>query len=347
LTGNITSHTHSQYITGNQTVTLSGDITGSGTTGITTTLSNTGVSAGTYKSVTVDAKGRVTGGSNPSTLAGYGITDALPLAGGTISGNLTVTGNLTLNGSTTTINSTVTTLDDPVITLGGDTLPTTNDGKDRGIEYKWHNGTTGKTGFFGVDSSTGYLSFIPDATNSSEVFSGTLGDFQATNFRGNLVGNADTATKLSSSKTISLTGDITGSVSTDLSGAVSIATTIAANSVVLGTDTTGNYAGTIAVSGTGLSLTGVAGEGTAYTITSNATNANTASTIVARDGSGNFSAGTITAALSGNSSTATKLQTARTLTISGTGISSTGGSFDGSGNVAIAMSIDTIDGGTW
>lgn len=39
-------------------------------------LSKTGVAAGTYKSVTVDVKGRVTGGTNPTTLAGYGITDA-------------------------------------------------------------------------------------------------------------------------------------------------------------------------------------------------------------------------------------------------------------------------------
>jgi len=37
-----------------------------------------GVSAGTYRSVTVDKRGRVTGGTNPTTLAGYGITDALP-----------------------------------------------------------------------------------------------------------------------------------------------------------------------------------------------------------------------------------------------------------------------------
>ena len=35
-----------------------------------------GVTAGTYKSVTVDVKGHVTAGTNPTTLAGYGITDA-------------------------------------------------------------------------------------------------------------------------------------------------------------------------------------------------------------------------------------------------------------------------------
>lgn len=39
-------------------------------------LATTGVSASTYKSVTVDAYGRVTAGTNPTTLAGYGITDA-------------------------------------------------------------------------------------------------------------------------------------------------------------------------------------------------------------------------------------------------------------------------------
>lgn len=39
-----------------------------------------GVTAGTYKSVTVDANGHVTAGSNPTTLAGYGITDAVNVA---------------------------------------------------------------------------------------------------------------------------------------------------------------------------------------------------------------------------------------------------------------------------
>ena len=37
---------------------------------------NSGVTAGTYRSVTVNAQGHVTAGTNPTTLAGYGITDA-------------------------------------------------------------------------------------------------------------------------------------------------------------------------------------------------------------------------------------------------------------------------------
>lgn len=42
-------------------------------------LATTGVSASTYRSVTVDAYGRVTAGTNPTTLSGYGITDAQSL----------------------------------------------------------------------------------------------------------------------------------------------------------------------------------------------------------------------------------------------------------------------------
>ncbi len=111
-------------------------------------------------------------------------------AGGnvTVADNLIVSGNLTVNGSTTTVNSTVTTLDDPVITLGGDTAPTSDDSKDRGIEYRWHNGTSAKIGFFGLDDSTGKFTFIPDAINTSEVFTGTKGTIDAYVDMSNIVG---------------------------------------------------------------------------------------------------------------------------------------------------------------
>ena len=70
-------NTTPNYLTTNQTITVTGDATGSGATSLTLTLANSGVISGTYKSVTVDAKGRVTAGSNPTTLSGYGITDAV------------------------------------------------------------------------------------------------------------------------------------------------------------------------------------------------------------------------------------------------------------------------------
>ena len=144
------------------------------------------------------------GGTGFNTLAGAGIaTLASPTFTGTLgcadltsSGNVIIGGNLTVNGTTVTVNSTVTTIDDPILTLGGDTAPVDDDGKDRGIEFRWHNGSLAKRGFFGFDDSTGYMTFIPDATNSSEVFDGARGDIQATNFRGSLIGNADTASNV-------------------------------------------------------------------------------------------------------------------------------------------------------
>jgi hypothetical protein len=96
----------------------------------------------------------------------------------TVGNNLTVTGNLTVNGTTTTVNSTTVTLDDPIFTLGGDTAPSSDDNKDRGIEFRWHNGTSAKLGFFGFNDDSGKFTFIPDASNSSEVFSGTVGDVE-------------------------------------------------------------------------------------------------------------------------------------------------------------------------
>ena len=51
------------YITANQSIALSGDVVGTGSTSITSTLSATGVTPGTYSKVTVDAKGRATGGA--------------------------------------------------------------------------------------------------------------------------------------------------------------------------------------------------------------------------------------------------------------------------------------------
>lgn len=74
---------------------------------------------------------------------------------------------------------------------------------------------------------------------------------------------------------------------------------------------------TMAVSGTGLSGSDTYdGSGsTTFTVTSNATSSNTASTIVARDGSGDFSAGTITATLSGNATSATSATTATNVTL--------------------------------
>lgn len=75
------------------TITGTGALSGGGTLeqNRTITHTNSGVTAGTYKSVTVNAYGHVTAGTNPTTISGYGITDA-KIANGTITlGSKTIT----------------------------------------------------------------------------------------------------------------------------------------------------------------------------------------------------------------------------------------------------------------
>ena len=75
-------------------------------------------------------------------------------------------------------------------------------------------------------------------------------ELQCYTFINNLSGVqvADTATALANARTIALSGDVTATgVSFDGTGNITLSTTIAANSVALGTDTTGNYVATIVV----------------------------------------------------------------------------------------------------
>ena len=187
----------------------------------------------------------------------------------TIGGSLTVTENLVVSGSVVTVNSTVVTIDDPIFTLGGDTAPTVDDGKDRGIEFRWYDGgeEEAKVGFFGFDSSTGKFAFIPDATNSSEVFSGNRGEIDANidwarvinkpsstiTLLGDVSGGATMFDLGSASITVTVekdfnlvfTGDVTGSGTVSNLDSASISLTVAPNSVALGTDTTGDYVANI------------------------------------------------------------------------------------------------------
>lgn len=104
-------------LTGNQTITLSGDITGSGTTTVTTTLPIVNANVGTFQGITVNAKGLVTAASNQGYLTASGVSGMvagqIPIAAtattitssGNLSGDVTTAGTL----ATTIANNAVTT----------------------------------------------------------------------------------------------------------------------------------------------------------------------------------------------------------------------------------------------
>ena len=115
-----------------------------------------------------------------------------------------------------------------------------------------------------------------------------------------------------------------GTITAALSGNATSATT--ATTATTATQVSNSL--TLATSGTGLtgSATFNGASAQTFTVTSNATSANTASTIVARDASGNFSAGTITASLSGNATSATTATSATSATTATTATNLAGGS---------------------
>lgn len=221
--------------------------------------------------------------TNATTVNAFGAATALSVGASsgttTINNNLTVTGNLTINGTTTTVNSTTVTIDDPIFTLGGDTAPASDDNKDRGIEFRWHNGTAAKVGFFGFDDSTGKMTFIPDATNTSEVFSGTLGTID--------VG----AVHINGTEVVSATGLLTSATAITIGAASSATTTVRSTQASSSTTT-----GALVVSG-GLGVAGASYFGGALNVANSITASGIGGTVSASSGfstTGSTSTGTLT-----------------------------------------------------
>lgn len=295
-----------------------------------------GVTPGTVKSsgvVVVDNNNNISGFNNLSS-SGVLSGGTLSISGsGTIGSDLIVAGNLTVNGTTTTLNSTTVTVDDKNIELASIANPTDITADGAGITVK---GSTDKT-FNWVASTNSWTSSENLNLSSGKVLkiNGTE-VLSATNFTGKAAtaGNADTVTT-----NANLTGDVTsvGNSTSIASGVVNnshISPTAAISYSKLnlgGSIVNGDISGSANISDTKLATISSTGKvaNSATTATSNNTN----SAIVARDSSGNFSANVISASLSGNASTATTLQTARTIN---------GATFDGSANITIV----NIDGGT-
>jgi len=151
---------------------------GSASEGATPTVAIDTSSSPTVAGITADdVQVGVTAANEIDTSSGNLVIDS---AGGTVSvdDNLTVTGNLTVNGTTTTVNSTTVTIDDPIFTLGGDSAPGSDDNKDRGVLGQYYDSSAKKM-FFGMDDSNSHrFTYIPVATESTGVISGSVGDCQ-------------------------------------------------------------------------------------------------------------------------------------------------------------------------
>ena len=317
LTGNSSTATTLQN---SRNFSASGDATasavsfnGSSNVDLALTLASSGVSAGTYGSqtqvpvVTVDTKGRVT--SVTTAVVGTALTvtgdsgseqinllsEALSISGGT---------NLT---SVASNNGVVINLDNDInlTTITASQVKATGIVTASSFSGSLANTLTLNTSGTGLSGSTtfnnsGAATFT---VTSNATSANTVSTVVARDASGNFSAGTITA---------ALTGNVTGNVSGSSGSCTGNAATVTTNANLTGDVTSvGNAtaiaAGVIvdadinasaAISDTKLATIATAGKVSNSATT--ATSANTTSAIVARDASGNFSAGTVTAALTGN-----------------------------------------------
>ena len=216
------------YITGNQSITVSGDATGSGSTAITLTLANSGATAGTYgsstsnTSITVDAKGRITS-----------ISNVTPQAATT-----SVSGIVQLSSSTSSTSTTLAATPSAVKTaydLANAAIPVSQKGAVNGVATLDASGLVPSTQLPSyVDDVLEYanLAALPGTGSSGKIYV-TLDTNKIYRWTGTVyieispvVGNSDTATKLATARTISISGDASGSGLFDGSSDISISVTV-------------------------------------------------------------------------------------------------------------------------
>jgi len=262
---------------------------GSENSNVTVSLPNSGVVATTYGNativpvITVDAQGRITAASNVNISGIGGTTDYTALSNKpsvnvTFTGDVTGAGNVLLsNGGTNSLSIALTVAADSVA-LGTDTTGqyVANLVQGSGITLTGLTGegatptisanVTSVGSFTGAVSNTNLLSSILQVDGTGSNLDADLLDGQQGTY---YLDWTNVTNKPDPVITVTMTGDVTGSASATLqdlaSNTISIATTIAADSVALGTDTTGNYTNRV-VAGTGITATGTADEGNVITV---------------------------------------------------------------------------------
>ena len=262
------------------------------------------------------------------------VFSASPTFTGTVSAaSLTLSGDLIVNGTTTTVNSNTVSIGDNILVLNSDEAGTPS--QNAGIEIERGTSTNAsliwdetadvwKAGLAAAEvelvTLTGTQTLTNKTLTSPTMTAPALGT-PASGTMTNVTGTASGLTAGNVTTNANLTGNVTsvGNATTIASGVVTSAM------IVDGTIVNGDINASAAIVDTKLATISTGGKVSNSATT--ATNANTASAIVARDASGNFSAGTITATLTGAASSV-----ANTLTI-GSGLGGT--SYNGSAAVTI------------
>ena len=83
--------------------------------------------------------------------------------------------------------------------------------KNISIKFKYYNGSAAKVGFFGMDDTDQKFTYIPDATDTASVFSGTVGTIKA-NIEGDIKNSGGNVILFSGPGTANYTGNVTGNL---------------------------------------------------------------------------------------------------------------------------------------
>ena len=234
------------------------DIDGSLTVDGAVDLNTTTMDVDASGAITMDTSDNTNGIKIATASSGVPVTIGHTTSEVTVQDNLTVTGDLTVSGTTTTVNSTTVAIADPIFEIGESG---SDDNLDRGIKMKYNSGGA-KFAFMGFDDSDGKFAFLPDATDTSNVFSGNIGTLKANIDTGN------TGLKVGASIPFSDSGGALTLQNVDAIDATTENTLEAAidslaNLTTTGTITTGVWNGTVlatAYGGTGLSSHGSTGQ---------------------------------------------------------------------------------------
>ena len=251
------------YVDGTGTLTIAN----TGVTSISGTANEVSVSGSTGavvvslpNSITVDVTGALTG--NASTASTLQTARSIGL-GGSLSGSVSFDGSQNVTITADIVADSVALGTD---TTGDYVAGANASGAGISVSGSGGEGSTLTISNTGVTSVAGTTNEVTVSASAGAVTIG-LPDSITANVTGALTGNASTASTLQTARSIGLSGDLSGSVSFNGSQDVTIAATIAANSVTLGTDTAGDYVAGASASGAGISVSGSGGEGSSLVIT--------------------------------------------------------------------------------